>query len=396
MKKSISLSLVSTMLLGIGLTAVGCDDSDSIKIGLICLHDDSSSYDANFINSMYDAVAKMGLSKKSVKLVTGVPEDQQCYDEASKLAQSCDVVFADSFSHEKFLIQAARENPNVNFCHATGTLAHTENLPNFSNAFASIYEGRYLAGIVAGQKLNEMINDGKFTADQAKIGYVGAYSYAEVISGFTSFYLGAKSVCPSVTMDVKFTGTWYDYDLEAEAATALIQGGCKLISGHADSYGAPKVCETNGVPNISYNISTADKCPNTYLVSSKIDWSPYFQYMIKQTMDGNKIDTDWVGTLANGAVVLTEFGSGVSQTAKDLVATAKQQLLNKELKVFDTSKFTVGGAVLTTKLADVNTDDAFTPDTEAVADGYFHESEYRSAPYFDVQIDGITWLNSKF
>ena len=161
--------------------------------------------------------------------------------------------------------------------------AHTEGLDNYHNAFASIYEGRYLAGVAAGMKLNKMIEDGKFTADKAKMGYVGAHPYAEVKSGYTSFYLGAKSVCPTVTMEVTFTGEWYSEVKEKEAANKLINDGCVLISQHADSMGAPTACEEAGVPNVSYNGSTVDACPNTFIVSSAINWAPYFEYIITQT-----------------------------------------------------------------------------------------------------------------
>ena len=246
---------------------------DEIKVGFIFLHDENSTYDLNFINAAKAACEALGLSEDQYVLRTNVPEGQECYDAAAELADDgCNIVFADSFGHEDFMIQAAREFPDVQFCHATGTRAHTEGLDNFHNAFASIYEGRYLAGIAAGMKLNEMIEAGEITEDQAKMGYVGAYTYAEVISGYTSFYLGAKSVCPSVTMDVTFTGSWYDETAEKEGANNLIAGGCVLISQHADSMGAPTACEVAGVPNVSYNGSTIDACPNTFIVSSRIDW----------------------------------------------------------------------------------------------------------------------------
>ena len=308
------------------------------------------------------------------------------------------------------MIKAAKEFPNVQFCHATGTKAHTEKLANYHNAFASIYEGRYLAGVAAGLKLNEMIAAGKFDAKDAKMGYVGAFTYAEVISGYTSFYLGAKSVCPTVTMDVQFTGSWYDEALEKEAATKLINNGCKLISQHADSMGAPTACETAGVPNVSYNGSTLSACPNTFIVSSRINWEPYFEYMIKCAQDGKAIDTDWTGTLATNSVVLTEVnGKAAAKDTQAKIDEVKAQLDKGTIHVFDTSTFTVtvsadknknakvdANGKLTSYMADVDTDANFTGDTEAVKDGYFHESEFRSAPYFDVQIDGINLLNAKF
>ena len=370
------------------------------KIGLICLHDENSTYDKNFIDSLKSAAKGMGLTDDQVIIVTNVGEDTKCYDTAVDLAKNkgCSVIFADSFGHESFMKQAAQEFPNVQFCHATGTTAHTENLSNFHNAFASIYEGRYLAGVAAGMKLNEMIKDGKITAEEAVIGYVGAFTYAEVVSGMTSFYLGARSVCESATMKVRYTGQWYDQALEQEAATALIeQDKCVLISQHADSLGAPTACELKGVPNVSYNGSTYDAGETTFIVSSAINWAPYFQYIIEQTVKGEAIDTDWTGSIATGSVVLSGVNQDVmAEGTIDAINTAIEGFKAGTLHVFDTSKFTVDGKALTSYKADVDTDPDFTPDTEVISDGYFHESEYRSAPYFDIIIDGVTNLNTKY
>lgn len=367
-------------------------DASKVKIGFICLHDENSTYDLNFINAAKEAVKTLGLTDDQYIIRTNVPEDQQCADTAKELIDAgCNLIFADSFGHEPFIIDVAKQYTDVQFCHATGTRAHTEGLDNYHNAFASIYEGRYLAGVAAGMKLNQMIEDGKFTADKAKMGYVGAHPYAEVKSGYTSFYLGAKSVCPTVTMEVTFTGEWYSEVKEKEAANKLINDGCVLISQHADSMGAPTACEEAGVPNVSYNGSTVDACPNTFIVSSAINWAPYFEYIITQTDKGNSIDKDWTGTLKTNSVVLSDINEkAAAPGTADKIAEVKKQLENGTLHVFDTSTFTVKGETLTSYMADVDTDDKFTPDTEAIADGYFHESEKRSAPYFDVDIDGIT------
>ena len=384
------------------------DDAKKLKVGFIFLHDENSTYDNNFMTGAEEACKKMGVE---ILKKTNIPESNACYDAAADLVdKGCTVIFADSFGHEDYMIKAAKEFTNVQFCHATGTKAHTEKLSNYHNAFASIYEGRYLAGVAAGLKLNEMIAAGKFKSEEAKMGYVGAFTYAEVISGYTSFYLGAKSVCPTVTMEVQFTGSWYDEALEKEAANNLISKGCKLVSQHADSMGAPTACETAGVPNVSYNGSTVSACPNTFIVSSRINWEPYFEYMIKCAQDGTAIDTDWTGTLKTNSVVLTDVNEKAA--AKDTQAKideVKAQLDAGTLHVFDTKTFTVtvdgdknknakvdADGHLTSYMADVDTDAAYTADTEVVKDGYFHESESRSAPYFDVQIDGITLLNSKF
>ncbi len=405
MKKTVKiLSLVLAFILAATcvFSLAGCNkdkpespEAAAVKVGFIFLHDENSTYDKNFIVAAEAACKELGVEYIMKK---NIPETAQCQEAAEDLIdQGCNIIFADSFGHESYMIEAAKAYPDVQFCHATGTRAHTEGLANYSNAFASIYEGRYLAGVAAGMKLNEMIAAGEFTAEEAKMGYVGAWTYAEVISGYTSFYLGAKSVCPTVTMDVQFTGSWYDEALEKEAATALINKGCKLISQHADSMGAPTACENAGIPNVSYNGSTQAACPNTFIVSSRIDWTPYFKHIIECVKNGKDIEDDWTGTIETGSVVLTDVNTAVAaEGTVEKLAEVKEQLINGEVHVFDTNNFTKDGAPLASYLADVDTDDNYTPDTEVIADGYFHESEYRSAPYFDLQIDGITLLNTKF
>ncbi len=401
MKKFLSLLLVGVMLVAALGVLTACGDKSStadFKIGFIFLHDENSTYDKNFLEAAEAATAELGLKADQVIFKTNIPEGNECYEAAADLAdQGCNIVFANSFGHEPYMLKAAKEFPEVQFCHATGTTAHTENVPNFHNAFASIYEGRYLAGIAAGMKLNEMIESGKITADQAKMGYVGAFTYAEVISGYTSFYLGAKSVCPSVTMEVQFTGSWYDEALEKEAATKLLSNNCVLISQHADSMGAPTACENAGVPNVSYNGSTQSACPNTFIISSRIDWAPYFKYIINSVLNNEAIAADWCEGFEVGSVKLTDINEAVAaKGTKEAIEDAKAKLIAGEINVFDTANFTVEGQKLDSYLADVDTDANYEKDTEAIADGYFHESEYRSAPYFDLQIDGITLLNSAF
>ncbi len=395
MKKLAALLLALVMCLSLCACGGGNNDSKTeMKVGFIFLHDENSTYDLNFINAAKAACEQLGVTPV---MKTNVPEGQECYDKAAELVDDgCSVIFADSFGHEDFMIQAAKEFPNVQFCHSTGTKAHTENLSNYHNAFASIYEGRYLAGIVAGMKLNEMIAAGEFTAEEAKIGYVGAFTYAEVVSGYTSFFLGARSVCPSATMEVTFTGSWYDETAEKEGANKLIANGCKLISQHADSMGAPTACETMGVPNVSYNGSTAAACPNTFLVSSRIDWTPYFKHAIECTRDGKAIEADWTGTIGTGSVVLTDMGSAIAEGTEKAVEDAKKELEAGTRQVFDVSTFTVGGQSLSSYQADVDTDPAYTPDTEVIENGAFQESKFRSAPYFDLRIDGINLLDEAY
>ena len=401
MKKFFALLLAVVMLFSFaacgGNNDVASDDAGKtdngidVKIGFICLHDENSTYDLNFINAAKEVIEELGLTEDQYVIKTGVPEGAECYEAAAEMADDgCDIVFANSFGHEDYMIQAAKEFPEVEFCHATGTKAHTEKLDNFHNAFASIYEGRYLAGIVAGMKLNEMIEKGDIKEKEAKIGYVGAMPYAEVKSGMTSFYLGARSVCPSATITVKYTESWYDEAKEMEYANALIKEGCVLISQHADSMGAPNACEAANVPNVSYNGSTGKACPKTFLVSSRINWAPYYKYIIDCVVNDKAIDADWSGDLESGSVELSEPGTAVAAGTAEAIEEAAKKIKAGELKVFATNTWTKDGKELDSYKADVDSDAAFTPDTEVIKDGAFLESEYRSAPYFDIDIDGVT------
>ena len=367
------------------------------KFCFIFLHDTTSSYDKNF----YEA-AEETCKKLNVEFVpkTNIPETEECYNTVKELAEDgCKGIFADSFGHEDHLIKAAKEYPNIQFAHATGTKAHTEKLDNYHNAFASIYEGRYVTGVAAGMKLKEMIDNGSIKEEEAKAGYVGAFPYAEVVSGYTAFFLGIRSILPSATMTVRYTNSWYDERTEAEVARKLIdEDKCKIISQHADSQGAPSVCEEKGVPNVFYNGENTEQ-PNTYLCSSRINLGPYFEHFIKNTQEGTKIDADFTGTLDDGSVEILKASSIAAPGTQEKMDEVVSDLKSGKIHVFDTSKFTVSEGNdnlkidsdnhVTSYKADVDTDSNYEGDTEAVSDGYFHESEYRSAPYFDIRIDNI-------
>ena len=384
MKKLISAILVLVMV--VSLCAFSASAEEPMKVGFIALHDENSTYDLNFLNAFKAACEACGVE---AVIKTNIPEEAAAYDAACELADDgCAVVFADSYGHQSYILEAAQEFPEVQFTSCTGDTALNDGVENFHNGFANIFQGRYLAGVAAGMKLNEMIEAGEFTAEEAKVGYVGAMTYAEVKSGYTSWFLGLRSVCPTATMEVVFTGSWYDETLEKEGAEKLIQNGCKLISQHADSMGAPTACEKAGVPNVSYNGSTLEACPNTFIVSSRIDWTPYFTYAIQAVQNGENYDTDWCGSIETGSVVLTDVNeqAAAAGTAEKL-AEVKAAILDGSLKVFDCSTWTVGGANL----------DSYTGawgmnGQEAIVDGAYAESTLRSAPYFDIDIDGITLL----
>lgn len=374
--------------------------ASEIKVGVVYIGDENEGYTAAHMTGIDEMMATLGLSEDQVIEKTLIPEDESCYDAVADLAeQGCNIIFGNSFGFESYMMQAAAEYPEVQFCHATGYQAASSGLSNMHNYFTGIYESRYVSGVVAGLKLNEMIADGTITEETAKMGYVGAFPYAEVISGYTSFYLGAKSVCPSVTMEVQYTNSWADMAGESEVATKLIDDGCVLISQHADTTGAPSACEDKGVPCVGYNVDMMSVAPNSALTSASNNWGPYYTYAVQCVINGEAIATDWCQGYAQGAVNITALNENtVAEGTADKVAEVEAALKDGSLHVFDTTTFTVDGAALTSYMADVDTDAEYTPDHEVIVDGHFSESGegFRSAPYFDLKIDGITLLDTAF
>lgn len=399
MKKQ--LLALTAMLAIAGLSSCG-PATEKMKVGLLTLHGTESTYDKNFIEAFNKACDAKGVEPL---LQSGVGEDATCTTAADKMVQEgAKLIFADSFGHEDPLMESAKKEAakDVQFCHATGYQAAIKNIPNFHNAFASIYEGRYLAGVAAGLKLQSMIAAKADTSK--KIGYVGAFTYAEVVSGLTSWYLGVKSIVSDVTMDVKFTGSWYDEDKERDTANALIDGGCSIISQHADSMGAPNACDAKGVPNITYNGATNK---DTYVISSRINWQPYFEHCIDAVKEGKAIETNYTGSLKDGSVEIGKIGPAAAEGTEAKIAEVKAALEAGTTKVFDTSTFTLNtanAALEEGKKLDLDADGHIKSysvngtnviKTEG-SKSYFAESEIQSAPYFDLNIDGITYLNVEY
>ena len=375
MKKALAIGLATVMAVSMSAPVFAEDEGkgiakEDLKVGVIYIGDENEGYTAAHMKGIDEMEEKLGLDDSQIIEKTLIGEDEGCYDAAADLAdQGCQIIFANSFGHETYILEAAGEYPEVQFCHATGTQAASSGLSNMHNYFTNIYEARYVSGVVAGLKLNEMIEDGTVKEDACKMGYV-------------AFYLGAKSVCPSVTMEVKYTNSWASFDLEKECADALISDGCVLISQHADTTGAPTACEAAGVPCVGYNIDMTSVAPNTALTSASMDWGVYYTYAVQCMLDGTAIDTDWCKGFAEGADKITALNDKtVAEGTEEKVKEVEDALIDGSLHVFDTSAFTVDGKELDTYKKG---------DTEYISDGYFHESEYGSAPAFDIAIDGIT------
>ncbi|KAB1440620.1 BMP family ABC transporter substrate-binding protein [Candidatus Galacturonibacter soehngenii] len=406
----VSLALTATLIAGCGSSATKesssdtiqtqssesasgdtQDDASAIKVGIMYIGDENEGYTESHMKGIQEMKTALGLTDEQVIEKTNIPEDESAYDAAVDLAdQGCNIIFANSFGQESYMMQAAEEFPEVQFAHATGYQAASSGLSNMHNYFTSIYEARFVTGVVAGLKLNELIENGTITAEQAKIGYVGAFPYAEVVSGYTSFYLGAKSVCPTATMEVQYTNSWADMSGEAEVASQLIANGAKLISQHADTTGAPSACEQAGVPNVGYNVDMTSVAPDSALTSAYNNWAPYYTYAVKSVIDGTKMDVNWCQGFAEGAVGITALNEKVvAAGSAEKVAQVEAAIKDGSLHVFDTTTFTIGGKSLEDLIAEGGD---YAKYADYVSDGYFHESELASSPSFDLRIDGITEL----
>ncbi len=402
-KKFLSMALVLVMVLTMTVAFAGCsgNDADGIKIGVILVGDENEGYTEAHINGIKTAAKKLGIEDSQILWKYTIGEDQACYDAAADLVnKGCTLVISNSYGHQTYMQQIAAEYPEVSFVAMTGDTAAASGLSNFSNAFTKVFESRYVSGVVAGMKIAELVADGKLTDanydkdGNVKIGYVGAYPYAEVVSGYTAFYLGVKSVVSNVTMEVQYTNSWFDLTGEGEAANLLIADGCVIIGQHADSTGAPsaveaKLAEGTVCYSVGYNIDMLNVAPNAALTSATNNWAVYYEYAFKAHMNGEAIATDWAEGYATDTVAITTLGPACAEGTQEAVDNAIASIKNGDLHVFDCANWTVGGETLDS----YNTVWGF-EGNEMIWDGYFHESELRAAPAFEIRIDGIIELNN--
>ena len=408
MKKIISKILV---VLLIATSLCGCspkdnkpaDETKPLKFGVILVGDENEGYTYAHIEGIKQAAKANNISDDQIIWKYSVGETQDCYDAAVDLVeQGCNVIFSNSYGHQSYMQKAAGENPDVMFIAATGDTAALSGLPNFANAFTNVYESRYVSGIVAGYKINELMQNGQIAPESYRdgkvlIGYIGAFPYAEVVSGYTAFFLGVRSVVENVTMEVVYTNSWFDIMAEGESANTLMADNCVIIAQHADSTGAPAAVEAammkNGVIaySIGYNVDMLEVAPHAALTSATNNWGVYYTYAMGQALKGEKIATDWAEGYTMDAVAITKLGDSCAPGTQEAVDKAIAEIKAGTLHVFDTSTWTLNGEHLTELVVDLDgdfkTDSAV--DKNAIWDGYFHESELRSAPSFAVQIDGI-------
>ncbi len=361
------------------------DPDPKIRIGVICAGDEKESSIAGHLAAVGRVQKALELPEEAVLVRT--PGEGEAYEELLKeLAEQSDIIFACGAVPEEPVRSVAAANPGVQVCQAGGGSAPESGIANLHNYYVSVYEAQYVAGAVAGLKLNEMIAEGSITAEAAKLGYVAAHPEAAEISAFTAFYLGAGSVCPSAVMDVYYTKN--GEGRERDAVSALAGRGCVLIGLRTDMAEAAEACEEK---DITYIGSYADMQTPPWdgaLATVLVDWEPYLTYAVSCVLEGTWIDTDWCRGYADGVVGISgpDVGNAAEGTAEK-IAELEQSFREGSVKVFDTATFTVGGSALEELTGEGGAYDRY---GMYVYDGYFHESEFGSRPVFDLIVDGIT------
>ena len=368
-------------------TPAETDSAKTIKVGMVCIGDENDQgYTYNFMRAVEESTAQLAEQGINVEWVfkTNILEDSGCEDANIELAdEGCQIIINNSYGFESYMLKVAPDYPDIQFISCTNQASAVDDLENTHNAFANIYEGRYLAGVAGGMKLQQMIDEGTITADQAVIGYVAAFPFAEVVSGYTAFYLGAKSVCPSVTMKVKYVNSWSNASEEAAAASALADEGCVLISQHSDNTTPATAAQDAGVFHCGYNNDMTGVAPEASIISCRVDWTPYFVYAISAVANGESFDQDWTAGYADGSVKLTELNTAIAAPGTEEALEKAEADLAGGLHVF---------------AGPLSGHPAQNPDGEvwSIGEGeFFPESDLSqegglSAPQFCYVIDGIT------
>ncbi|MBQ6553482.1 MAG: BMP family ABC transporter substrate-binding protein [Clostridia bacterium] len=379
-------------------------DAAALKIGAILVGDETEGYTKAHMDGIKAAAKELGIADDQIIWKYKIEETDAVTEAGRQLINDgCTYIFSNSYGHQDYMLGLAKENSDIHFVSMTGDTADKNGLDNFSNAFTRVYESRYVSGVVAGLKLQELIDAGKIAdknkdGDNIRIGYVGAYPYAEVVSGYTAFYLGIKSVVPNIVMDVQYTSSWFDFDKEKAAAELLMNRGCIIIGQHADSAGAPTAVQEafkkgEVAYSVGYNVSMLDAAPDAALTSASNNWKVYYKFAFEHALKGENIPTNWAEGYNQDAVEITELGSSCAEGTQAKVDEIIAKIKSGELKVFDTKTFTVGGAEVTEAFATDSDGDWVNDKDNVVYDGYYHESDVRSAPAFNLRIDGITELN---
>ena len=386
---SIVVSVCMLALCAAGILAVRkpSDVREHIKVGFVYDGDQTEPYTYNFI------VAQRALSSAygdavQIAVQSNVPDDDGEQAIRALVDEGCDLVFATSWGYGEVTKQIAAEHPEVEFCQATCSNANDEPvLQNYHTFMGHIYEGRYVSGVVAGLKAQELVERGVLAAEEVKVGYVAAFEQAENISAYTAFLMGVRSVMPQATMEVSYVGAWSNYPVEKECAQRLIEDGCVAIAQSTNTIGPALACEEaaqdHEAYHVGYNQSMLDVAPTRALVGTRINWSPYMLAAVEAVLQGKSIERV-VSAYVNGQDSGAGFDKGWVQMLElnPLVAPeGAEEAMNKAIDAFERGDVDVFQG----DYVGVSASDGSTLD---LAQGY-RENQSASAPSFDYVLEDV-------
>ena len=362
-------------------------DTDTVlKVGFIYENDGSTPFTYNFMLAQ-EALERQYPDRVHILSRSNVRASETEEPLRELVKKGCAVIFINNDSTQ--VRSMALEYPKVEFCQiSVGSDASSADPANYHTFSGEIYQGRYVSGVAAGMKLKELMENGVIGSDKALIGFVGAFPTAEIISGYTAFLLGVRSVVPQATMKVRYTNTWSNYAKEKAAAQTLIREGCIVISQHTNTTGPAVACEEASafltVIHVGYNQSMIDLAPSVSLVSTRINWTPYITGAVGAVLAHKPIEKAVEGS-AHG----NDMSAGLDKNWVEILE------LNKHIAAEGTSEkiaqlteaFHKGG--IDVFRGDYTGVDPSNPaDTIDLNKGYI-ENENSSAPSFHYVLDGV-------
>lgn len=266
------------------------------------------------------AIDKVGKDKITTTFVENVPETadaerviRQMINDGNKL------IFGTSFGYMNYMQKLAKEYPDVKFEHATGY----KSAPNMTNYNIRFYEGRYLAGMLAGGATKSNV-----------IGYVAPFPIPEVLQGINAFTLGAKSVNPKIQVKVVWTNAWYDPPKDTDSAKTLIGQGADVLTQHTNTSAVASAAEAAGKMVIPYNSDMKSVAPNAQIAALVLNWGPYYAKKINQALE-NKWDNKpvWMH-LKEGAISLENISDKVPADVVKKMEEVKAKINSGEFHPF--------------------------------------------------------------
>ena len=315
---------------------------DHLTIGFIYDNDESTPYTYNF-SLAKDALEKEFGERVDILTCSNVLDEEMEEPLRDLAGKGCDIIFFNGYS--ELVMKLAPEYPNIEFCQASYMDMSGVTVPeNYHTFKGEAYQGRYVSGIAAGMKIKQMIAEGTITADQAKVGFVAAFPTSEVISGYTAFILGVRSIVPQAVMRVCYTQTWSSYAQEKSAAEHLIDEGCVILSQHTDTIGPAIACEKASenkkeVYFVGFSQSMSEVAPAASLVTSRICWETYILSAVEAMMLDKRIESIVSGRI-HGTDVSAGFERGwveMIDLNEQVAAPGTQEAMNNAIEQFKRS-----------------------------------------------------------